>query len=314
LEESETLLKTRERGLKHDPDMVFHEWCATSPDPDVPVDLDDIEKWYEANPAAGIRVSFKRMAKERKRHSDRAFGRERLGLWADNAFRAVISPNHWKSLCGCNGLLHEEHQLPGGAVGENNAIVSPAVVAIDADPMGEHTSIGLAGWDAFGRVQIELLEERHGVSWAVDYVDELLNAEKNPPPIAVVVQTGATAGRLLPELEALGANVIAFGVRDVCDACKYFYDRSMDHALVHLGDISVASALSGATKVHLGRMGGTKEEPEYRAWYWGRRDTTIDITGLCAVTWAAWGLNRMWAEEEANKEDWVDKPRGGGLW
>jgi hypothetical protein len=314
MEESETLLKIRERGLKHDPDMVFHEWCATSPDEEVPVDLDDIEKWYESNPAAGIRISFKRIAKERKRHSDRAFGRERLGLWADNAFRAVISPNRWKALCGCNGILHEEHKLAGGAVGEFNPIVGDTVIAVDSDPLGEHTTIALAGWDSFGRIQIEVLTEGHGVSWAVDYVDSLLNAEKNPPPKAVVVQTGATAGRLLPELEALGATVIAFGVRDVCDACKHFYDNAMDGTLVHLGDISVASALNGATKVHLGRMGGTKEEPEYRAWYWGRRDTTIDITGLCAVTWAAWGLSRVWAEEEANKEDWVDKPRGGGLW
>lgn len=314
LEESDTLLNIRERGLAHDPDMVFHEWCATPPDEDTPVDLDNIEKWYEANPAAGIRISFKRMAKERKRHSDRAFGRERLGLWADNAFRAVISPTVWRNLCGCNGRIHDDHKMPGDVVGEFNQIVGAPVVAIDSDPLGENTTIALAGWDAFGRVQVEVLSSGRGVSWATDYVDNLFNATSNPSPQAVVVQTGATAGRLLPELEALGANVIAFGVRDVCDACKHFYDRAMDSTLVHLGDISVASALNGATKVHLGRMGGTKEEPEYRAWYWGRRDTTINITGLCATTWAAWGLARVWAEEQANKEDWVDKPRGGGLW
>lgn len=314
MEESDTLLKIRERGLNHDPDMVFHEWCATPVDDETPVDLDDIEKWYEANPAAGIRISFKRMAKERKRHSDRAFGRERLGLWADNAFRAVIPPTVWRNLCGCNGRIHDDHKMPGDVVGEFNQIIGAPVVAIDSDPLGENTTIALAGWDAFGRIQVEVLTSQRGVSWAVEYVDTLLNATTNPAPQAVVVQTGATAGRLLPELEALGANVIAFGVRDVCDACKHFYDRAMDASLVHLGDVTIASALGGATKVHLGRMGGTKEEPEYRAWYWGRRDTTVDITGLCAVTWAAWGLAKYWAELQATQEEWVDKPRGGGLW
>lgn len=314
LDESDTLLGIRERGLKHDPDMVFHEWCSVAPDDESVVDLDEEENYYVANPALGIRISIKRVHKERKRHSDKAFGRERLGLWADNAFRAVIPFNIWKALCGCNGQIHPEHKLAGDVVGEFNPIVSAPVVAVDSDPLGEHTSVSLAGWDAFGRVQVEVLQEGRGVSWAVDYVDELLNAVKNPPPIAVVVQTGATAGGLLPQLEALGAKVIALGVTDACYACKFVYDRAMDGTLVHLGDRHLASALSGATKVHVGRMGGTKEEPEYRAWYWGRRDTTIDITGLCAITWAAWGLNRVFAEDEANKEDWVDKPRGGGIW
>jgi hypothetical protein len=316
LEESDTLLKIRERGLQKDPDMVFHEWCAVAVndegelDPEGEVDLDDEENYYMSNPALGYRISIKRCRKERNRYSDKVFGRERLGLWADNAFRAVIPHRIWKALCGCNGLKHPEH----GDTNLYNQIVTPAVVAVDSDPAGERTTIALAGWDAFGRTQVEVLAEDRGVSWAVDYVDELLNATDNPAPKAVVVQTGATAGRLLPELEALGATVIAFGVRDVCDACKNFYDHAMDGSLVHLGDVSLASALGGATKIHVGRMGGTKEEPEYRAWYWGRKDTSINITGLCAATWAAWGLARVWADEETKKEDWADKPRGGGLW
>lgn len=314
MEESDTLMRIRDRGLNHDPDLIFHEWCAVPPGEDTDVDLDDEENYYMSNPALGIRLSIKRVRKERKRHSNKAFGRERLGLWADNAFRSVISESHWKSLCGCNGNVHPDHMMTGGVVGEPNPIISKPVIAIDSDPLGEYTTISLAGWDTFGRVQIEVLAQRRGVSWAVDYVKTMRDAIKNPPPEAVVVQAGATAGRLIPELEALGCKIIPLGITDICHACKHFYDAAIDHTLVHLGDITLSTALNGATKINVGRAGGTKEEPEFRAWYWGRRDITIDITGLCSSTYAAWGLNRVKAEAEVAKEDWADTPKGGWAW
>lgn len=309
MEDSLELEKLRERGLRHDDDMLFMEWCATSRD------LDDEENYYRSNPALGYRISVHRIHKERNRHSDRTFGRERLGLWADNSFNAVIPADQWKSLCLCHGRVHADHKVNGVPV-DWERIVSPTVVAIDSAPDGAYTTVSWAGKTTNGTVQVEVLKDGRGVGWALDFVAALYSTERveNPPPLAVVVQAGATAGQLIPELEALGVNVVPFGQRDICDACKYFYDCANDGRLSHLGDISLSSALSGATQIFVGKAGGTKEEPEYRAWYWGRKDTTVDITGLCASTYAAWGLNKVTAEEVAKREPWEDTAKGSWIW
>ena len=108
--------------------------------------------------------------------------------------------------------------------------------------------------------------------------------------------------------------VIPFGQRDVTDACHFFYDKVQDQKLVHLGDKSLVSAVGGATKIVTGKMGGDAVDPDYRAWYWGRRDSTVDITGLCATTYASWCLNLMKTERKIEKKDYEDKPRGGWVW
>ena len=309
MEDSLELEKIRERGLQHDDDMLFFEWCATTRD------LDDEENYYRSNPALGYRISVHRIRKERKRHSDRTFGRERLGLWADSAFSSVIPADHWKSLCLCHGMVHSDHRADGIPVAWE-PIVTPTVVSVDSTPDGSYTTVCWAGKTASGTVQVEVLKDGRGVGWALDFVASLYSSEQveNPPPLAVVVQAGATAGQLIPELEALGVTVVPFGQRDICDACKYFYDCANDGRLSHLGDFSIASALGGATQIFVGKAGGTKEEPEYRAWYWGRRDVTVDITGLCASTYAAWGLNKVTAEAIAKREAWEDTQKGSWVW
>ncbi|ABE67631.1 hypothetical protein Wildcat_26 [Mycobacterium phage Wildcat] len=309
LEDSTELEKLHDRGMRQDPDMLFMEWCATTRD------LDDEENYYRSNPALGYRISIERIRKERNRHSDKTFGRERLGLWNDNAFNAVIPADQWKSLCLCHGTVHDEHRVEGAEAGWSR-IVTPTVVAIDSAPDSSLTTISWAGKNQDGQVQIEILQEASGVGWAVEFVAMLYDPQRveTPPPLAVVVQAGATAGQLIPELEALGIEVIPFGLRDACDACKYFYDRANDRRLAHLGDVSLASALGGATRIYTGRAGGTKEEPEYRTWYWGRRDTTVNITGLVSCTYAAWGLNKFEAKVLATQEPWQRTEQGSWIW
>lgn len=307
LEESETLLGIRQRGLNHDPDLALFEWCAVATVGEV--DLDDIEMYYMSNPAVGIRIRIKTILKERRQQPDKQFGRERLGLWADNAFRSVISATHWKSLCRCGGSVHEEHyEVSAGQ------ITGDYVVSIDAAPDGTRATLAISGWSGDEELQIEIDQDGRGLDWCVKAVKELYSSTLSPDPQAVVIQAGTTAGRLIPELEAEGMRVIPFGQRDITDACHFFYDKAMESKLHHLGDISLASALSGATRIFVGKMGGDPDDPDYRAWYWGRKDSTVDITGLCASTYASWGLNLMKTEAKMEKKDYDDKPRGGWVW
>jgi hypothetical protein len=274
------------------------EWCATPG-----CDLDDIEEWYRSNPALGIRVDLETMYADRRGQADKQFGRECLGLWADNKFRAVIDLDKWNDL-GKPGSL----------------ITSRYVLAVDASPDRETAATAIAGFTADGKKQIEIDRTERSLSWCVKAIEELYQATRNPPPLAICVQAGASAGRLIPELQKIRdrdgnlAEVIPYSTRDVTDACGFFYDSVDDETLVHLKDQSLLTALAGATRIKVGKLDGPKGEEEHRAFYWGRKDPLVDITPLCAGTYALWGLNQKATEIELDKKHYEGKPRGGGLW
>lgn len=299
-EDSAVLERIRDSGMAHEIGLALFEWCASEG-----ADLDDIEEWYRANPALGIRIRVETVARERARQGDKQFGRERLGLWADKKFRTVIDLDIWD----------DRKDL-------KSEICSRYVLAIDATPSPPHDSaIALAGFNAQGKKQVEIVRTGRTLSWIVEAVERLYQAKRNPPPLGVVLQGGTAAGRLIPELQKirdLDGNPIEltiFSPRDVADACGFFYHCVIeDGSLVHLDDTSVKTALAGATKIRVGKLDGPKGEEEYKAWYWGRKDTLIDISPLCALTYALWGLNQKTSEAELTKKHYEGKPFGGGVW
>lgn len=299
LDDSDWLLRMRDRALaeRGEHSLGLAEWCALPN-----CDLDDIEEYYRATPALGIRISLETVMGARRSQGDKQFGRERLGLWADNKFRSVIDLERWKDLKG-------------------SEIDSRYVLALDATPSPPHDSaIAIAGFTKDGKRQVEVLKQGRGLDWCVDTIQRLYLAKRNPPPLALCVQGGTAAGRLIPELQQIRdadgnlAELIVYGQRDVTDACGFFYSSVDDGSIVHLNDPCLSTALSGATRIRVGKLSGPKGEEEYRAWYWGRKDTLVDISPLCATTYALWGLNMKTAEAELTKKHYEGKPFGGGIW
>ncbi|MBV6360429.1 terminase large subunit [Mycobacteroides chelonae] len=300
-EESEVLIKARDRGLAHEPGISLFEWCA-----DVKASLDDREQWYKANPALGIRITEDFIEMERGALSDKMFARERLGLWADNSIRSPIDADLWLARCRCGGAQHPEHRdrpIP--------QIVSRIVLAVDAAPDRSKATIAIAGFNDDGLKQVEIESSARGVSWCVEAIDQIYKATTHQTPLAVCVQAGARAGSLIPDLEALGIEVIPFSSREIMGSTGFFYDSCHDETLVHLGDPSVSAGLSGARQY---MIGGKVGEEEYNGWGWSRADTTVDITGVCAMTYALWGLNMKRAEAFVEKKHYEGKPRGGRIW
>ncbi|WP_099021279.1 terminase large subunit domain-containing protein [Mycolicibacterium palauense] len=289
-EDSEVLLRARDRGMNHEERIALFEWCA-----DPKCKLDDREQWYKANPALGIRLDEDYIASvERGSLDDKKFARERLGLWADASIKAPIDADLWESLKD-----------------PDSKITSRIVLAVDAAPDRSKASIALAGYTADGRKQVEVESSGRGISWCVEAVDSIYKAINSEQPLAVVVQAGGRAGALIPELEALGIEVIPFGTREIMGATGFFYDSCTDETLVHLGDDSLKVGLAGARQY---MIGGKVGEDEYNGWGWARADTTIDITGVCAVSYALWGLNMKRAEALTEKKPYEGKPRGGRVW
>ncbi|OQW34499.1 MAG: hypothetical protein A4E20_10795 [Nitrospira sp. SG-bin2] len=302
LDDSDWLLRMRERGLseqgKHT--LALMEWCA-----EPGCDLDDLEQYFRANPALGIRVSLESLVSARRGQPDKQFGRERLGLWADNKFRSVIDLDLWADLGKDSSEID----------------VTKYVVALDATPSAPHdAAIALAGFNAKGKKQVEVVRTGRSLSWCLEALQKLCQAGLRPPPLGICVQAGSVAGGLIPEIQKLRdrdgnpVEVIPFGARDVTDACGYLFETVTNRSLCHLNDISLSTALSGATRIRVGKLDGPKGEEEYRAWYWGRKDVLVDISPLCAITYALWGLNMKISEEELNRKHYEGKPFGGGIW
>lgn len=290
-DESVVLLKVRDRGLNHEPGVALFEWCA-----DEGANPHDKDQWYKANPALGIRIDEDFVIMELGALEPKMFARERLGLWADNSLRAPIDAETWES---CRDQTGESQ------------IASRVVLAVDASPDRALATIALAGYTADGRKQVEVESSGRGISWCVDAIDALFNATDSDPPLAVCVQAGARAGALIPELEALGIEVIPFSTREILGSTGFFYDSVIDQTLVHLGDASVATGLSGARQYNIG---GKVGDDEYNGWGWTRSDTTVDITGVCALTYALWGLNMKRSEAIVEQKPYEGKPRGGRVW
>lgn len=301
-EDSDVLLRVRDRGLAHEPGVALFEFCADSG-----CNLDDREQWYKANPALGIRLDEEFVEMERRTLSDKEFARERLGLWADTQVNAPIDEPLWRSLCRCGGLSHPECRK----LGPMSEIASQTVLAIDVSPDRSWATVALAGYTAEGGKQVEVVQDGRGLPWCLEAVKRLYDSRLSPPPLAVCLQGGARAGALIPELEALGVEVIPFGTRDIMGATGFFYDSCHDGTLVHLGDTSLAQGLSGARQYHIGGKVGAGE---YNGWGWSRTDPTINITGVCAATYALWGLNMKRADALTDRKSYADKPRGGRIW
>lgn len=294
-EDSVELLKLRDRGMAHGPRIALWEWCAASGD-----DLDDMDELYRANPALGIRLDLDFILNvERGSMDDKKYARERLGLWHDNSIKAPIDPVLWESRgIAARGLTQ-------------SVITSRYVVAIDAAPDRSTATVALAGYTADKLKQVEVLQSGRGISWCVGFIDKLYQAKLNPLPLAVCVQSGGRAGALIPELEALEVEVIPFGSKEIMAATGFLYDSVEDGTLIHLDDMSVKAGLTGGRKYNIGgKVGGD----EYNGWGWSRADTTVDLTGVCAITYALWGLNIKRAEAAVERKSYEGKPRGGRVW
>lgn len=248
VEKSVVLHRLRKRGRAGDPTLAYIEFCGSSDDPD------DIDSWYAANPALGIRMTEEFVQMERSSMADQSFIAERLGLTPDLPDGGIDSvwPDHaWDACC---------HALAASDVG--------VVFAVDVHP--DRTSAAIGAADAAGRV--ELLEHRQGVGWVVDRAVEL--AAKYHRKVAI--QATGAAGALIPDLEREKVKVVPVPAGAIRAACGAFYDAVAARAPFIRSDPRLDVAAAVAVK----KISGD-------AWVFDRR-AGADITPLYAVVLARW--------------------------
>lgn len=250
----------RKRALAGDsPRLAYLEWSV-----DDGADPADPQAWATANPALGVRISYKFVRGELDAMPPAEFARERLGVPDMPAAElAVIPLQVWAD-------LHDEA----------SEIAGPVVFAVEVAEDRRWASIAAAGRRADGLVHVELVARAAGTRWVRGWLDQRCETHR---PAAVVVSKGGPAGSLVADLEHL-PGFTALGTADYAAACGAFYDAVLDEvpSVRHRGADALEDAVGLALVAAQKRATGD-------AWVWDRRSGQ-DISPLVAVTLAHHGV------------------------
>lgn len=274
--ESDVLRSVRDRGRAGgDPSLAYIEWTSEPGDCADPmcdhglaaVDclLDDEERWAQANPALGRRISVEYVRQERRAlASDPVeFMRERLGWWQDppaEGSGAVFPAEAW---AGCRDTVSQ--------------IVSDAPVAWGVDVSYDRTRAYAV---AFGLGPDGLPHGvlRHSCDPS-EIVAYLASATAERASMGVALQAnGAPVSSLLPDLErALTVPVVGVSGADLPKACGLAYDAVSARAVRHRGQSPLDRALAAAEVRSLSD-----------GWALDRKRSRVDIAPLVAWVHGLW--------------------------
>jgi len=251
-------LQDRARESVDDPtsQIAYFEWSAEGVDQSLP-DGQLVDAVIAAHPAAGRTIDRRFIASQLEELGRdewlRAFGNVRT-----RATARVIPAEKWAA-------ARRPIDPPAGG---------PAVLAVDVTPMRDRTAIA-AAWTVDGHSHTAVVGHGDGTEWAAAELARISRRLRAP----VVIDDGSPASTLIDQLKRAGIQVRTLSGRDIARACGEFYDEVMTGRLTLTPDQALDAAAAGAVQRTLAD-----------AWAWGRRRSSSDISPLCAVTWAAWGL------------------------
>ncbi len=256
------------RGRGGSPGLAYFEWCAADG-----ADSADRRAWAEANPALGIRITEASIERELAAMDENDFRRERLGIVALEHVQSVIPPLRWER------ILDPRSRMDG-----------VRAFAVDVRPDRSATAVAVAGVREDGRMHHELVEHRPGTGWAVRRLVELT---QRWPTCAVALDGSGPAAAFIPDLERAGMHARREGdpltgeptgvqlevlsSATMARACGMFYDAVIEDRARRIDQDPVNAAIAGAVKYVRGD-----------AWTWSRRDSTVDISPLVAITAAGY--------------------------
>jgi hypothetical protein len=232
--------------------VAYFEWSA-----DDDADPDDPQTWLSCMPALGHTVSIETIRADRDSMDAAEFSRGYLNRWA-GAGKPVIDTGAWRACIDATSTFY----------------ATPSF-AIDVTPERSWSSIAVCGWRRDGRVHVELVDHRPGVSWVAERVRELDRRWHGWP----VVLDGPSAS-LRTELEALGTQVEITSTAEYASACAQFFDAIMAGTVAHLDQPASGQAVAAARKRPLGD-----------SWAWARKAGS-EMSPLVAATLARWQLAR----------------------
>ena len=271
---SATLNGVRARALAGGSDsLAWLEWSApkgTKPD--------DVDAWYQANPALGIRISERFVRNELEsfrsdpEQGELAWLRERLGIRESVDGETFFDMDRW-------ALARDPNARPSEVL----------AFAVDVPPSRDVTSITMASLLPNGDVMVELVDRRDGTAWVPQRMAQL---QDQHGPLTTIVDAKSAAASLLPDLQGQGVKVTHVSVADYAAAAGQLYD--MVHPapadlgtdrpqLVHVGQEELDTAIEALKPRYLG---------DGSSFLWQRKNILIDISPAVGITLALAGLQR----------------------
>lgn len=258
-----------EDGAAVRPRAAYFEWFAPE---DMP--RDDPATWYATLPALGHTVTVDVIRAELEKMDPAEFDRAFL-----NRTRKPTPPTDPNVPKG---------KWPG-LVDPKSRPTTDVALAIDVSQDRSYASIGAASKRPDGKVHLEVVARRPGTDWVVPAMVKLAALWK---PVAVAVaSSGAPAGSLIDDLVAAGIDVpqdkehpergdlAVMRTGDVVEACGQLADAMNQSRAAHIDQVPLTAAVNGART----RRNGD-------AWTLDRTSSLVDISPLCAVTFARWAL------------------------
>jgi hypothetical protein len=252
------------------PRVAYFEWYA-------PEDMDraDPATWRATLPALGYTVTEEIIAAELEKMAPAEFDRAYL-----NRTRKPTPPSDPNV---------PKAQWPGLVDASSKPDPSRVALALDVSQDRKRAAIAAASLRPDGKVHLEVVAHRPGTDWVVPAMVKL---HKLWQPVAVAVASaGAPAGSLIDDLIAAGIDVpedkdapvrgdlAVMRSGDITEACGQLADAMNQGTVVHLDQVPLTAAVNGART----RRNGD-------AWTLDRTNSLVDISPLCAVTFARWAL------------------------
>ncbi|WP_329597770.1 terminase [Streptomyces pseudovenezuelae] len=252
------------------PHTAYFEWFA-------PDDLDrsDPATWRATLPALGFTVTEATIQHEHDTMDPAEFDRAYL-----NRTRKKSPP--------------PDVNIPAAkwpALTDKTSRPEPSKVALSVDVSQDrkHAAISAASLRPDGRVHLEVIAYRPGTDWVVPAVVRLRQLWQ---PVAVAIaSTGAPASSLIDDLVAAGIDVpkdkehpergdlAVMRTGDITEACGQLADALNQSTVQHIDQLPLTAAVTGAR---------TRRQGD--AWTLDRTTSLVDISPLCAATFARWAL------------------------
>ncbi|MFD5217473.1 terminase large subunit domain-containing protein [Streptomyces tendae] len=252
------------------PRTAYFEWYA-------PEDMDrtDPATWRATLPALGYTVTEEIIAAELEKMDPAEFDRAYLNRTRKPT--PPTDPNVPKAA------------WPGLVDADSKPVASSVALAVDVSKDRSHASIAAASVRADGKVHLEVVARRPGTDWVVPALVKLRALWK--PAAVAVASSGAPAGSLIDDLVAAGIEVpkdkakpqrgdlVVMRAGDITEACGQLADAMNQGTVRHIDQVPLTAAVNGARTRRFGD-----------AWQLDRTVSLVDISPLCAVTFARWAL------------------------
>lgn len=281
LHHSEVLRAIRDRGrASRSPRLLYAEWCA--PDPSEACDKGDgctheigvegcgCDKWdmvRSANPQLGRRITWDYVQAERQALPESEYARERMGWWDEPG--AGESPMPLAAWERCQRTA----ERPDGVA-----------FGVSVTPDLSRSIIAVVGRLVDGAVYGETVDILDGTARLIPRLVELAAQWK---PCAVVLNGAGAATAFEAELLKVGFakeptaeqwRLGSLSAREYAQACMALVGAVLSGEFAHADEPPLTEAVVGARKRPLGD-----------GWAWSRKDSTVDIGPLEAITLARYG-------------------------